>query len=191
MACSADIMDLRPQQVTGKRPLWWLWLLIAALAATAAVLIVRHLLIRSRRPPPPPPPKPPYDEAVEALNALDAKQYLSRGLVREYVFELSEILKRYIERRFDVNAAEFTTEEMLCWLAVSPLDKSRRNAMEWFFRATDPVKFAKLWPDQETIDRFGAEARGFVEATKPLPESAGKTGSQDAPAGTDTPGGGS
>ena len=116
-----------------------------------------------QRPPPPPPPKPPYEEAMEALAALEAKQYLLKGLVREYVFELSDILKRYIERRFSINAAEFTT-----WLGVSPLAKEQRAAMEWFFRAADPVKFAKMLPDQDTLDRFGAEARVFLETTKPV-----------------------
>jgi hypothetical protein len=175
---SADIMDLRPQQTTGKRPLAWLWLLIAMLAATAAIVIIRHYSRTLRRPPPPSPPKPPYEEAIEALAALDAKQYLLKGLVREYVFELSDILKRYIERRFTINAAEFTTEEILAWLGISPLEKGRRNAMEWFFRATDPVKFAKQTPDQDTIVRFGTEARAFFEATKPPPENDKKTDDQ-------------
>jgi hypothetical protein len=91
-------------------------------------------------------------------------------MIREYVFELSEILKRYSERRFGVNAAEFTTEEMLAWLAVSKLEKEQRFAMEWFYRAADPVKFAKYLPDQGTVDRFGVEARAFIEATKPVIE---------------------
>lgn len=172
---SADIMDLRPQQITGKRPLLWLWLLVAAILATAAILIGRYYFKRLQRPPPPPPPKPPYEEAVEALAALESKHYLQKGLVREYVFELSDILKRYIERRFSINAAEFTTEEMLAWLGVSPLAKEQRTAMEWFFRATDPVKFAKMLPDNDTIDRFGAEARAFLEATKPAAEPEKKT----------------
>ena len=177
---SADIMDLRPQQNTGKRPLLWLWLLLSAILLTAAILAGRYYFKRMQRPPPPPPPKPPYDEAMEALAALDAKQYLLKGLVREYVFELSDILKRYIERRFSINAAEFTTEEMLAWLGVSPLAKEQRAAMEWFFRAADPVKFAKMLPDQDTLDRFGAEARAFLEATRPVIEQEKKTDEQQS-----------
>jgi hypothetical protein len=175
---SADIMDLRPQQVTGKRPLLWLWLLIAAIIATAAILVGRYYFKQLQRPPPPPPPKPPYEEAMEALEALESKHYLQNGLVREYVFALSDILKRYIERRFSINAAEFTTEEMLAWLGISPLAKEQRTTMEWFFRTTDPVKFAKMVPDKDTIDRFGAEARAFIEATKPAVEPETKIGDQ-------------
>jgi len=167
---SADIMDLKPQQVTGKRSLFWLWCCLTFIALAAAIFFARSLIRKHRKGPPPPPPKPPYEEAMEALAALDAKQYPMKGMIREYVFELSEILKRYSERRFGVNAAEFTTEEMLAWLSVSNLGKEQRYAMEWFYRAADPVKFAKYLPDQGTIDRFGIEARAFVENTKPLVE---------------------
>ena len=37
---------------------------------------------------------------MEALSLLDGKTYLAKGMIREYVFELSDIFKRYIERRF-------------------------------------------------------------------------------------------
>jgi hypothetical protein len=172
-ADTLDIMDLKPQQTTGKHPLLWLvtgnrpliWL--GVLLAIAAGILARRYLRKLKKPAPPPPPKPPYDEAIEAIAALEAKQYLLKGMVREYVFELSDILKRYIERSFSINAAEFTTEEMLAWLGISPLDKSLRASMEWFFRAADPVKFAKYLPEQKSIDRFIVEARGFLEATKP------------------------
>ena len=164
---SADIMGLKPQQVAGKRPLLWLWLLFAAAGLIAAVIAARYYIRKMKKAPPPPPPIPPYEEAIRALAALDSKNYLQKGMIREYVFELSEIFKRYIERRFGINAAEFTTEEMLAWIGISPLDKEPRASMEWFFRATDPVKFAKFLPDQDIIGRFGIVVRGFLEATKP------------------------
>jgi hypothetical protein len=181
-ADTLDIMDLKPQQTAGRRPLLWLWLLIGAIALAAGIITARHFIQKLRKPPKPPPPKPPYDEAMEALAALEAKKYLMKGMVREYVFELSDILKRYIERSFGINAAEFTTEEMLAWLGISPLDKQQRASMEWFFRAADPVKFAKYLPDQKSVDRFPAEARGFLEATRPRVTSPdGSTGAADAP----------
>jgi hypothetical protein len=164
---TASIKDLKPQQNAGRPSLWWLWALLAALGAAVAVILVRRFFPKYGRPQPAVPPKPPYEEAMEALRSLESKQYLLKGLVREFVFELSDILKRYIERSFGINAAEFTAEEMLAWLGISPLDKSRRASMEWFFRAADPVKFAKYLPEQKSIDRFIVEARGFLEATRP------------------------
>jgi len=86
------------------------------------------------------------------------------------VFRLSDIFKRYIGRRFGANAADFTTSEMLAWIRFSALDKERKNGADWFFRTSDPVKFAKWVPDSDTTGRFGAEVRAFLEATRPSVE---------------------
>jgi hypothetical protein len=187
---SAEVMDLRPQQVTGKRPLLWLWLLLGAALLGGGFFAGRYFLQKLRKPPPPPPPppQPPYEEALAALAALDARNYPAQGMVREYVFELSDIFKRYIERTFAVNAAEFTTEEMIDWVAVSPLDRQLRGSLEWFFRTADPVKFAKVIPDLDTLRRFGAEVRSFLEATKPAPGTERKTGGAPAADASTVPG---
>ncbi len=165
---TADLMGLKPPLAAGKAPKWWLWL-IGTIAAIAALTFGGiYLNRRLRKIPPPPPPVPPYEEAIGALLDLGVKKYLQRGLIREYVFELSEIFKRYIGRRFNCNAVEFTTEEIIAWSGAADLPKKLRATIEWFFRMTDPVKFARQIPDTPTLDRFEREVREFLEATKPV-----------------------
>ncbi len=164
---TGSIKDLKPQQSAGRPSLVWLWVVLTAAIAVVLFLLLRRFLpkrdIEIRRMP----LKPPYEEAIEALDHLEAKQYPAKGMIREYAFELSEIAKRYIERRFNVPAAEYTTQEMQDWIQGSPLDLSTRTPIEWFFSTTDPVKFAKWLPDNETVARFGAVIRTFVETTRP------------------------
>jgi hypothetical protein len=167
-----DIKDLKPQQLAGKPSLMWLWILLTFIAIAGLSFFGRVIWLKTRKPAPPPPPLPPYEEAIEALNRLESKNYISRGLIKEYVFELSDILKRYVERRWDVNAVEFTTEELLDWLAASPVESSNRKIVDWFFRTSDPIKFAKFVPDVDTLARFAREIRGFFTATKPMPVAA-------------------
>lgn len=162
-----DIKDLRSQQIAGKAPLWWFWLLISVVAIIALVFVVLLIKRRLSKPEKLPPPKPAYEEAIEALGILYGKRYLQQGLIREYVFELSEIFKRYIGRRFQVNAEEYTAEELIAWLGVSGLELKVRHPVEWFFRTTDLVKFAKFTPDDMTVERFGKEVISFLEITKP------------------------
>lgn len=162
-----DIKDLRSQQIAGKAPLWWLWLLFSVVAILALIFIVFLIKKRLSKPEKLPPPKPAYEEAIEALGILHGKRYLQQGLIREYVFELSEIFKRYIGRRFQVNAEEYTAEELIAWLGVSGLEMKVRHPVEWFFRTTDLVKFAKYTPDDMTMERFGKEVISFLEITKP------------------------
>jgi hypothetical protein len=186
---TASIKDLKPQQSVGKPSLAWLWIIFALAAGTAAFLFIRKYLPKHGKVLRAPPPKPPYDEAMEAIAALEAKQYIAKGMIREYAFELSEIVKRYIERRFDVKAAEFTTEEMLDWIKTSPLDPDCRKSIEWFFSTTDPVKFAKWLPDNDTVNRFGPSMRSFIEKTRPLPAQPGKKEADSSAAGVKQPAG--
>jgi len=171
------IHDIKPPQSAGKPSLAWLWIILGALIAAAGFFFANKFRKKKSMPVPVVPPKPPYEEAMESLRLLDAKQLVQKGIFREYVFELSDIVKRYIERRYDVNAAEFTTEEILDWIRLSPIEQSQRKTLDWFFSATDPVKFAKLLPDTDTMYRFGTDIKLFIEATKPrpAPQAATKT----------------
>jgi hypothetical protein len=170
---TADLIGLKPPLLAGHAPKWWLWLI--GIISGIIVLTVGGIYLgkKLRKPPEAPPPVPPYEEAMDALRALGVKKYLQRGLVREYVFELSEIFKRYIGRRFSCNAVDFTTEEMIAWSGAANLAKELRRSIEWFFRTTDPVKFARLIPDSATIERFDTEIRNFLEATRPVVEQTG------------------
>lgn len=166
---TVDIKDLKPQQVAGKPSYWWLWALLAAVVLGAGIWIGRRWFSKSAKAKPEPPPLPPYEEAIEALKRLEAMRYLTQGLVREYVFGLSDIFKRYIKRRFNVSATEFTTEEMVVWIRGSGLERTLKSGAMWFFLAGDQVKFAKLLPGDRMLDRFMKEVRSFLEATKPAP----------------------
>jgi hypothetical protein len=165
------IKDLKAQQRTGGADIRYLWLLlIAALIFLAYYLIEKYVRKRHALDPGTVVVKPPYEEAIDAIGELENKKYLERGIVREYAFELSEIFKRYIGRRYDTIASELTTEEIVAWLEYSGISVDMRLCAERFFRSSDQVKFAKWKPDQQTIDSFMKDVRTFLEATKPNPE---------------------
>jgi uncharacterized protein YneF (UPF0154 family) len=185
-----DIKDLKAQQVAGTPPRVWLWILIITGALAIITILAMYLSKKFKKKEITPPPVPPYEEAILALGVLHGKRLLEKGLIREYVFELSEIFKRYIERRFETNASEFTTEEMIAWAGASALDKKLKASLEWFFRTTDPVKFARIIPDSETINRFPDEVTRFLESTRPLQQPSEPSPDQpatDAESGQEKP----
>jgi hypothetical protein len=165
------LKDLKAQQRAGKADLWYLWIALAAALAVIAIILMRKYL--KKKPvadtAPAVPTLPPYEEAIAAMEALDGKKYLERGMVREYVFELSEIFKRYIGRRYDTIAPELTTEEIVAWLEFSDISREMRLCAERFFRSGDQVKFAKMIPDRQCIEGYIRDVRIFIEATKPDP----------------------
>jgi hypothetical protein len=187
-ADTVDIKDLKAQQMSGRAPLWWIWVVAFAVLIIAVIFLYKKLLSKKQQPEKSIPLLPPYEEAIAAIKELEQKKHLSRGLIREYVFELSEILKRYIERRFSVNASEFTTEEMIAWLGVSGLDAKIKQSVDWFFRTSDPVKFARHIPEEITTNRFMKETMDFLTATRPLlQDSVATPKTQDSlPAAPDT-----
>jgi hypothetical protein len=168
---TSTIAGLKPQQSAGKPSLEWIWILMAVIAAAVLVYILRNRFMKKHEQPAAKPLLPPYEEALESIAALDSKQYIMKGMIKEYVFGLSDILKRYIERRFGVNSSEFTTEEMLEWIKKSPLAQDQKKICEWFFSTSDPVKFAKWLPDGDTVTKFGDDARKFLELTRPVAQT--------------------
>ncbi len=94
----------------------------------------------------------PSEAALKALSELDAMGLLERGQFRKYYFELSEILRRFLEEVFKIPAIDATTEEILPKLKTSRFfsDESqvmvRKNLIHM-----DLVKFAKLTPSPTEI----------------------------------------
>jgi hypothetical protein len=165
------LKDLKAQQRVGKADIRYLWVILAvAVVVAALMLILRRFKKKGGAAVAPAVPLlPPYEEAVEAIAALEGKKYLERGMVREYVFELSELFKRYIGRRYETIAPELTTDEIVSWLEFSEISREMRLCAERFFRSGDQVKFAKFKPDKQSIEGYMRDVKTFIEATKPDP----------------------
>jgi len=162
------VRDLKAQQRVGGTDLRSLWILLAvALLVAAWYLWEKYAKKKAAADAPAAPLVPPYQEAVLALAALEAKKYLERGSIREHVFELSEIFRRYIGRRYNTIAPELTTEELVTWLEYSGISREMRMCVEWFCRTSDQVKFAKWMPDSQVLQKLMREVRMFLEATRP------------------------
>lgn len=111
--------------------------------------------------------RPPHEIALEALQALRAERLWQRGKVKEYHTRLADIIRTYIEQRFDVTAMEMTTEEILTVAALRMFPaKVRDNLVEILYRA-DLVKFAKFQPLPEEHESSFDAALAFVESTGP------------------------
>lgn len=179
---TVDIKGLKAQQVSGQAPLWWIWIIAIVTVIFIGYFLYKRFLSKKSSIVATVPLLPPYEEAIAALHELERKKYLQRGLVREYVFDISEILKRYIERRFSINASEFTTEEMVAWLGISGLESKLKQSVEWFFRTSDPVKFARYIPDDPITNKLSSTVNDFLDATRPVLEasSTSKTNKQNA-----------
>lgn len=119
------------------------------------------------------PPRPAYELALEELEALKRKSLIAKGQVRLYYFELSEIFRRYLERRFAFPAVESTTEEIVReFKKRNVLNQQTRSLAHNFLKNTDWVKYAKHEPEAEEIERDHEDAVSFVNQSKEEPQVA-------------------
>ncbi len=164
-----DVHDLKPAE---SFPNLWLRILPGALLlALALAYLGRRLYRRIRRAREEAlAPLPPWEQALAALDALPWQEWLEAGQVKRYYYALSEILKRYVERRFEFNAVEQTTTEILA--SMHAYRTPFRDEVGRFLGRADFVKYAKTVPPDEENRSAIEQIRGFVVKTTPREPSA-------------------
>lgn len=166
-----DIHDLKAAEAF---PNHWLWLIPAGLIVLAALAWLGYRLYHKYRRyrEQLSAPLPPWEEALKALDAIPAAEWLDRGLVKRYYYTLSEITKRYLERRFGFNALEQTTTEIS--LKLKTEKAPHREGFVSFLSRADMAKYAKIVPPRDEMDKAVDAVRQLVDKTTPKPEPAGE-----------------
>ncbi|MEN8263558.1 MAG: BatD family protein [Nitrospirota bacterium] len=143
--------------------------LAVLLAVVIIVAIVMFLKNRKRTKEIIVPPRPAHEIAFEAFEELVKKDLLMNGRVNEYYFELSNIIRHYLENRFKLRAPEMTTEEFLSSLRqTDKLEADHKTLLREFMSHCDMVKFAKYLPAENEIESSYESARKLVEQTKEM-----------------------
>ena len=113
--------------------------------------------------------RPPHHEALRALDELG--KTLSEENQREFVVEVSKIVRDYIQSRFGLRARHRSTEEFLREVhSGEPLLQDYQELLGGFLRQCDLVKFARRHVVLEQMNALLDNARRFVESTVPQPQ---------------------
>ena len=164
----AELMDIKPNADVPVRTWRLVWLLLALAALVALALFLRRQLSQRRARRPPPPQRPLLERTREALEALRAEGLLAKGMVREYHFRLSEIVRGYLGERFGFEALECTSGELVG--EVERLDPPGLEplALHRFVDQCDVAKFARAEISPTACDWALGYAFTLVDATTPL-----------------------
>ena len=108
----------------------------------------------------------PADEvALEKLDEIKAQKIWKDGKVKEYQTELTDVVREYIGRRFDVQSTEKTSDETL--RAMKPLiDKELFAKLSKMLQLADLVKFAKWHTTPDENEQALSTAYEFVNETR-------------------------
>jgi hypothetical protein len=162
----ADIRDIKPPEEV---PFDWRPIGVGGAAVVVVGLLgwgLFYLLNRPRRQRALP-PQPPHEVALAALNRLRVRRLIEEGKFEEYYVQLSAIVRRYLEDRFNLRAPEMTTEEFLSAVASDGrLIPPHRRLLAEFLSQADLVKFARHLPTLDDSEGAYNAARRFVEETR-------------------------
>ena len=107
----------------------------------------------------------PRERALFELAELMARDLVGHDRVKEFYFELTMIVRLYIERAHSIRAPEQTTEEFLVIVSRDPrFSHDVVKRLRDFMQAADLVKYAGFRPDQNSVDSALSTARTYIES---------------------------
>lgn len=166
-----DIRDIRAPKPL---PKIWPWVALGCAATSAPLigwLIWRRIASDRMKEP------SPRDIALGRLEA--ARRWMEPGHAREYCYEVSEVIRGFIEQRFQILAPRETTEEFLRDILGS-YDQTlvaHRGALSEFLGHCDLAKYAGWQFAVQEMESMHASARALVTL------ASGETGVEPATGG--------
>ena len=156
---------------------WWVWALIIAggiLLIAIIILVIKRLrkkrqdinIFTSKL--------SPYEEALKSFSDLEEELLLNKHEEKEFHLRLSQIFKRYLSRKMNVNKMHLTTDDILIEITPLVVEKYSIVTLANSLRMGNAVKFAQFIPsaaDSENCKNVVREMITEINSSmeKPLP----------------------
>lgn len=125
-------------------------------------------------------PDPAHIIAFRELEKLKEEQLWQKGQIKHFYTRLTEIMRQYLENRYNVYSLELTTSETLESLVRSGFKKNASyNQLKVILTGADLVKFAKYNPDASENESHFQNSWDFVLTTKLNDEAPGAVTESD------------
>jgi hypothetical protein len=103
--------------------------------------------------------------ALRKLNQLEHEELWQKGFVKEYHTRITEIIREYFEKQFELPALELTTTDSLKQLSKHPQGVKVLDITSQFLNNADLVKFAKFTPLELVNREMMVQAKEIVTKT--------------------------
>ncbi|MFH1312391.1 MAG: hypothetical protein ABIJ00_04110 [Candidatus Eisenbacteria bacterium] len=107
----------------------------------------------------------PEEAALKELKRIEVLDLIERGMIKDHYTLVSETVRRYLERKFEVLAMESPTSYTLSALSEIAVAQEGVDAIRDVLEEGDLVKFAKLTPAREAVASLLTRAREVVRLT--------------------------
>jgi hypothetical protein len=166
--------DLRPVRGPLLAP-WWErvpWRIVGlALVVLAAIIALIVWLRRRRRAGAavPAPDLTPADEALAALSALRARKLPEHGQFAEHAFQLTQIVRRFLEATVHTPRPGDTTPELLGRVREARLRPDEVSRLASLLQTWDQVKFARAATTVDEARRAEQAVERLIRERMPVP----------------------
>lgn len=142
-----------PLELSGN---WWriVWVLLGLCAVFAAGYYFARWWNARKAAMPSAPPVPAIEIFLKEAGELARKRHIEEGRVREYVFEMSAIFRRFLLGQWEIDAIDMTVSEIRRALAKTlprAMFSKNESDIDAVLNLWDLAKFAEFSPTQETL----------------------------------------
>ncbi|MDQ0593221.1 hypothetical protein QFZ37_001590 [Chryseobacterium ginsenosidimutans] len=104
------------------------------------------------------------NQTLKELDSLKKKKYVESGNYRSFYVELIEISRKFITKQYHLPADVLLTDDLIDLMKKNnTISQENERVVGDVFLRGDLVKFAKTFPDKETMEKDLAEIRDFVK----------------------------
>lgn len=104
------------------------------------------------------------NQTLKELDSLKKKKYVETGNYRSFYVELIDISRKFIAKQYRLPADVLLTDDLIDLMKKNnTISQENERVVEDVFLRGDLVKFAKTFPDKETMEKDLNEIRDFVK----------------------------
>ena len=166
-----DLRDIQPPAEVAVRSWTLVWVLLGLVAAALLGVLAWRLYqkYRERARAAVAPPLPLDVRTRRALDALKAEDLPTRGLVKDFYFRLSEIVRGYLGERYGFDALECTSSELMLRLRGLHTPDLPEDGLMRFVSESDLVKYARADASSDSCQEALTFGYSLLDKTWPPP----------------------
>jgi len=160
-----DIHDIRLPVPIGMDPviLWVLLGIVLAIIVIGLIIVLVRKWLKQKAASPPvlpmPTALPPYQIAMKCLDDLLLKHPADPRL---FYFELSMVLRQYLDARFGCHTKEMTSQQFVKILPGMGLERTIQQEISHLIKTSEPIKYGGLVPDSQQVKNDIKQVKTWV-----------------------------
>jgi hypothetical protein len=115
----------------------------------------------------------PHEVALDELGRIEELDLPARGRFKEHYTLVSDTIRLYIEKVYQIPVLERTTGEIKASLKGSQVSHEVAGLLVNFLDESDLVKFSKFAPDVVSAEQLLSNGRLIVDMTRPVADESG------------------